>query len=126
MRHTGAFLYRDVLFDAAENQDLPQRLCHHSPILGAWSAPSFELFLVLSDGSPTSLGLPFLAVILFRAARLRPSAESADLFAGDEGAVRAGDGSGMAGVATTGTTGWAGGGVASTPDVAEDDGRATL
>jgi hypothetical protein len=105
MRHTGAFLYRDVLFDAAENQDLPQRLCHHFPILGAWSAPSFELFLVLSDGSPTSLGLPFLAVILFRAARPRPSAGSADLFAGGEGAARVGDGSGMAGVGTTGTTG---------------------
>ena len=126
MRHTGAFLYCADLFEAAENQDSSQRLCHHFPILGAWSAPSFELFLVLSDGAPTSLGLPFLAVILFRAARLRPSAESADLFVGGESAVRAADGSGMAGVGTTGTTGWAGGGVASTADVAEDDERAAL
>jgi hypothetical protein len=126
MRHTEAFLYCDDLLDAAENQDSPQRLCHHFPILGAWSAPSFELFLVLSDGTPTSLGLPFLAVILFRAARPRPSAESADLFVGGEGAARAGDGSGTAGVGMTGTTGWAGGGVASTPNVAEDEERATL
>ena len=124
MRHTEAFLYCDDLLDAAENQDSPQSLCHHFPILGAWSAPSFELFLVLSDGTPTSLGLPFLAVILFRAARPRPSAESADLFVGGEDAARAGDGSGVAGEGTIGTAGEGGVCVASTAGVAEDEGRA--
>ena len=126
MRHTGAFLYCADLFEAAENQDSSQRLCHHFPILSAWSAPSFELFLVLSDGSPTSRGLPFLAVILSRAARLRLSAGSADFFAGGEGAARTGDGSGVAGEGTIGTADEGGVCVASTAGVAEDEERATL
>jgi hypothetical protein len=124
MRHTEAFLYYADLFEAAESQDSSQRLHHHFPILGAWSAPSFELFLVLSDGSPTSLGLPFLAVILFRATRPRASAGSADLFAGGEGAARAGDGSGVAGAGTVGTAGGGGNCVSSVAGVAKDEGRA--
>jgi hypothetical protein len=95
MRHTGIRLYRDVLFDAAKNQDSSQRIRHHFPVLGAWLAPGLWLFLVLSDSSPTSRGLLILAVVLLRTARPLPSAESADLFAGV--AARMGVGSAMAG-----------------------------
>jgi hypothetical protein len=111
------FLYRDVLFGAAENRDSSQWIRHHFPVLGAWLAPGSWLFLVLSDGSPTFLGLP----ILFRAARPRPSAGSADLFAGV--AARMGVGSAMAGPGATGAAGAAGGGVGSTADVSEAEGR---
>ena len=91
MRHAGIFLHRDDLFEAAKNQASSQRFRHHFPVLGALLAPGFWLFLVLSDGSPTSLGLP----ILLRAARPRSPAESADLFACV--AARMGVGSAMAG-----------------------------
>jgi hypothetical protein len=114
-------LYRDVLFGAAENRDSSQRIRHHFPVLGAWLVPDSWLSLVPSDGSPTLLGLLVFSAILFRAARPRPSAGSADLFAGV--AARMGVGSAMAGPGATGAAGAAGGGVGSTADVSEAEGR---
>ena len=106
-------------FRGSKKSGSSQRLRHHFPVLGALLAPGLWLLLVLSNGSPTSLGLP----ILLRAVRPRSPAESADLFAGV--AARMGVGSAMAGAGTAGAADAAGGGVASTADVAEDEGRAT-